>query len=123
MSCNGQLPFFKPFSEEDKKEELEQRVPEKVELSDVEKKNLYRSRFTRRQRLRFWLFDRMGLVPVEDFDDLISMLDELGVIVYKNMKIMTKFHKTQADFDIRVAERLHMDKILDDGNDDRGVYQ
>ena len=69
------------------------------------------------------LNDPFGLVPVEDFDDLIDMLDELGVIVYKNMKIMTKFHKTQADFDIRVAERLHMDKVLDDGNDDRGVYQ
>lgn len=81
-----------------------------------------------RKRIHYWFCDRFRVVPSDDFfdlsddfDELLRLIDELGVLVYKNMKIMTDFHKAQASFDKCVAERLHLDKNIDEDNFSRGM--
>ena len=76
-----------------------------------------------RKRFHLWLCDHLGVVPADDFDELFVLLDRLNAVVYKNMEIMTRFHKVQADFDKRVAERLHLDHNIDMDNYERGMYR
>ena len=86
-----------------------------------EKEKLERERlFT---RIRFWVFDRLGICVAEDYDDLMYIVEKLTKHFYAFKDATDRYAVAQADFDKRVAERLCFDKKASAVDVDRGVYQ
>ena len=72
-------------------------------------------------RFKIWLCKRFGCVPSQDFDLLVEAAVDLNVasaqrfneLVHLCIDVNT-FAVSQADFDKRVAERLHLNKSVDE---------
>jgi len=94
----------------------------KVE-EEKKKKELYADKhggYSRRERFHFWLCDRLGIVPSDDFDELFGLVDDLGVHVFRYCKSADKAWKAQDEFNHLVAQKIGLDKKTDD-DVERGV--
>jgi len=67
-----------------------------------------------RKRIHYWFCDRFGVVPLDDFDDLFHMVDELGVLMFRTNKANNTGWKAQHEFNKLVVEKIGLGNRNDD---------
>ena len=89
-------------------------------MSDVVKKSEKVLKFSLRERLHFWLCDRLGVVPMHDF---LSLDEECYLKfheVHRRLWEIDNHLQAQKVFNVSVAKRLSLDAVNKD-DVERGV--